>query len=154
MPSAYRSSPRVEKTGSRSCSDSGRSAATQSALSRPASTAIVSHTSVAEITDGLDRAVDLLVAVRERDEHRLELARGDVDPALEQVAEQRRVALGVRPLRVVEVAHGRVGHEERRHRADPLDAAACRQAGLEARAAALELRIDGRVAEPSKDGQA
>ena len=57
-----------------------------------------------ELTDGLDRTVDVLVAVRERDEHRLELRRRDVDAALEQMAEVRGVALGVARLRVLEVA--------------------------------------------------
>ena len=69
-----------------------------------------------------DRAVDLLVAVREREEHGLELRGGDVDALREQVAEERRVALGVAALlHVVEVAErAGVGHEERQHRADPL----------------------------------
>src|SRR5947208_14254593 len=48
-----------------------------------------------EALDGFDRPVDLLVAVRERDEERLELRRRDVDPARQEVAEERRVALGV-----------------------------------------------------------
>ena len=41
-----------------------------------------------ELTDRLDRLVDLVVAVSERGEEALVLARRDVDPALEQVAEE------------------------------------------------------------------
>ena len=43
--------------------------------------------------NGLHRPVDLLVAVRERDEHRLELRRGDVDAALDEPAEERVVGV-------------------------------------------------------------
>src|SRR5205823_4151007 len=92
-----------------------------------------------EIGNGLNGSVDLLVAVGERDEHGFELAGRDVDPAVEQVTEERAVTVRVGALRVVEVAHGLVGHEERRHRADTLDAAVRRQSGLESRAALLEL---------------
>src|SRR5438105_14458318 len=100
-PSAYRDSASAEKIGSRSCSSSGRSAFVQRRLSAPASAPIVSQISAVEVGNGLDRSVDLLVAVREGDEHRLELARRDVDPALEQMAEERRIAFGVARLRVV-----------------------------------------------------
>src|SRR4029079_4534106 len=103
--SAYRCSPRAEKTASRRWSSGGRSAAVQSSLSRPASPAIVSQRSAVEAGNGLDRAVDFLVAVRERDEQALELARGDVHPVREQMAEERAVPFGVAALRVVEVAH-------------------------------------------------
>ena len=58
-----------------------------------------------------------------RKEHRFELGRRDVDPALEQVAEERAVALGVGRARIVVVAHGLVAHEQREHRAHALDAA-------------------------------
>src|SRR5580765_6601208 len=122
IPSAYRSSPSAEKTGSRSWSSRERNAAVQSSLSRPASSAIVSQRSAVKGRNGLDRTVDLLLAVRKRDEHALELARRDVDPAREQMAEERAVALGVGLLRVVEVAHRPVRHEQRRHRADTLHA--------------------------------
>src|SRR2546427_12768959 len=61
--------------------------------------------------------------------------------------EQRAVTIRVGTLCIVEVAHGLVGHEERRHRADALDAAVRRQSGREARAALLELLVHGRVAE-------
>ena len=60
--------------------------------------------------------------LRRRREERLELRRREVHALPEQVAEQRGVALGVACLRVVEVAHRRVRHEEREERADPLDA--------------------------------
>src|SRR6266508_3966723 len=115
IPSAYRSSPSAEKTGSRSCSSRARSAAVQSSLSRLASSAIASQRSAVEVCKRLDRSFDFLVAVRERDEHALELARCDVDALGEEVAEERAVAVRVAVLRVVEVAHGRVAHEERRH---------------------------------------
>src|SRR5262249_2104941 len=101
MPSAYRDSARAENTGSRSCSSIRRSAFVQSRLSAPASAPIVSQMSAVEVCNGLDRPVDLLVPVGERDQHRLELARRNVDPALEQVAEERRVAVGVAALRVL-----------------------------------------------------
>src|SRR2546423_15643872 len=95
-PSAYRASPSGEKTGSRSCSASGRSATRQSGLSRAASTATVSQSStVEELGNGLHRPVDVLVGVRERDERRLELRRREVDPSREQVPEEFPVALGV-----------------------------------------------------------
>ena len=83
----------------------------------------------------------------ERDEHGLELARRNVDPAFEQVAEKCAVAIRVGPLRVVEVAHGLVGHEQRRHRADTLDAAVRRKPALEPGTAPLELFVHGRIAE-------
>src|SRR5918992_4511304 len=103
IPRAKRSSPSGEKTGRRSCPAGGGSAAVHSSLSRPASDAIVSQRSAVEVCNGLDRAVDFLVAVGERDEHRLELARRDVDAAREQVTKERGVSLGVAPLRVLEV---------------------------------------------------
>src|SRR5919201_3815794 len=111
-PSLYRCSASGEKTGSRSCFSGRRSASRQRRLSRPASTAIVSQRSATEeLGTGLHRAVDLLVAVGERDEQRLELRRRDVDAALEQVAEERAVALRVARLRVAQIPHGAIGHE-------------------------------------------
>ena len=104
--------------------------------------------------DGGDRALDLLVAVRGRREERLELRRREVDALLEQVTEQRAVALGVARLRVVEVAHRRVGHEEREQRADALDAAERSESLLEAARRALELVVDGAVAQAAEDGEA
>src|SRR5215471_16046030 len=95
-PSRHLSEASAENTGSRPRSAYGRSAASQSVLSRAASSAITSQSSVTEeLANYLHRSVDLLVAVRERDEHRLELGRCDVDPALEQAAEERPVAMGV-----------------------------------------------------------
>src|SRR5947207_9644681 len=109
----------------RSWAACGFAAALQRALSAPASRTIASQRSavVLEFGNSFDRAVDLLVAVGQRQEHGFELARGDVDPAGEEMAEECPVPLGVAPLRVVEVANRRVGHEERRHCADPLNAA-------------------------------
>ena len=52
----------------------------------------------AELTGGLNGAIDVLVAVHEGDEHRLELGRRDVDAALEEVTEVGRVTFGVAPL--------------------------------------------------------
>src|SRR4051794_21987450 len=108
-----------------------------------ASCAIVLQSSGAavELTDGLDRAVDLLVAVRERKEERLELRRRYVDAALEQVAEEPGVAVGVARLRVVEVAHGTVGVEQREHCADALHGAERGEAGLQACTSALQLLV-------------
>ena len=59
-------------------------------------------------------------------------------PALEQVAEERAVALGVARARLLQVPHRAGLAEQRHHRADPLHAAARRlaQPGLEPRAAA------------------
>ena len=74
--------PRRRATVSRS--PAGRSDSAQSGLSAAASAARVSQTSasaVEEVANGLDRPVDLLVAVRERDEHALELGRRQVDAA-------------------------------------------------------------------------
>src|SRR6185436_20939468 len=154
MPSAKRSSPRREKTGSRSCSSRGRSARVQRELSCPASEAIVSQRSAVELGNGLNRAVDLLVAVGERDEHCLELARRDVDPALEQMAEKCRVTLHVCTLGVVEVADWVVGHEEGRHGANALHSSVHCEACFETRAALLELLVDDGIAKPAQDRKA
>src|SRR5437588_6327439 len=120
MPSAKRSSVSVEKTGMRSWSAGERSAATQSALSRPASRAIVAHRSAVEVCNRLDRQVDLVVSVCKREEHRFELARRDIDATVEQMTEERCVPVGVATPCVLEIAHRLIGHEKRRHRADPL----------------------------------
>src|SRR5437764_10582681 len=104
-PSLHLPSASVEKTGSRS--GFGRNAASQSGLSRAASAAITSQSSVAEeLANRLDRPVDLVVAVRERDEHRLELRRGDVDAALEQAPEERGVPIRVAFGRLLKVLDG------------------------------------------------
>src|SRR5437660_3784285 len=123
IPKANRSSVSGEKTAMRSCSVGGRRAATHKALSRPASDAIVSQRSAVEVCNRLDRPVDLVVAVRERDEHRLELARRDVDLLFDQMSKERGIAFGVAALRIVEIEHGLIRHEERRHRTDALDTA-------------------------------
>src|SRR6266545_548054 len=116
-PSAYTSSHSREKTASRS--GARRAAAAQSGLSLAASSAMDSQRSVAEeVSDGLHRCVGIVLGVRERDEHGFELRRGDVDPSLEQIPEERRVPLRVGCTRIVVVAHRPV--EEREHRADPL----------------------------------
>src|SRR2546423_11126709 len=138
-PSAKRVSPGGEKTASVSRSSARRSAAPHSGLSRSASSAIVAQTSVgSEVCNSLDRAVDVGVGVGERDEHRLELRGSEVDAALEEMAEEGRVPLGVARGRVVVVAHGLVAAEERQHRPDALDASEGSKAGLEPRAQALE----------------
>src|SRR5260370_23152126 len=98
---------------------------------------------VVERANGVERAVDLVVAVRERHEHRLELRRRDVDATLEQMAEERRVTLGVARLRVVEVPHGPIRVEEREHRADAGDCSERGESRLEPRAPALELAVHG-----------
>src|SRR5258708_33961744 len=77
---------------------------------------------VVERVNGVERAVDLVVAVRERHEHRLELRGRDVDAALEQMAEERGVTLGVARLRVVEVPHRAFRVVVREHRAYAVDA--------------------------------
>ena len=68
------------------------------------------------------------------------------------MTEKRGVPVGVAGLRPVEVAHRTVRHEQRRHRAHALDTAVRLEAGLEACAAPLELRVDV-VAEPAQDGE-
>jgi len=92
-----------------------------------------------EARNRCNRPVDLVVAVREREEHRLELGRRDVDAAREQVPEQRAVPIGVAALHVLEAPDRAVGHEQRQHRADAAHAAELREPSLEARAASLEL---------------
>src|SRR5919201_6232683 len=67
------------------------------------------------------------------------------------MAEERRVPLGVAMLRVVEVAHRAVGHEQRRHRANTLHAAVRHEPGFEARAATLELLVNGAVVQAAQD---
>ena len=76
----------------------------------------------------------------------------DVDPALEQVAEERAVPLGVARLRVLERAHGAVAEEQRRHRADALDAAERGEPRLEPGAFGLQLLVDISVAQPAEHG--
>src|SRR5258708_29947056 len=94
-----------------------RSAWAQSGLSLRAWAAIVS--AAVELTEGLDRRVDLLVAVRERREHALVLARCDVDPSLEQVAKELGVAGRVE---LAKRRHRPLTAEEREPRADALPA--------------------------------
>src|SRR5438477_2950410 len=101
---------------------------------------------------GGDCAVDLLVAVCERDEHRLELRGRDVDPTLEQMAEERAVALGVAAFRVLEVRDDAVGHEQREHRAHPTNASERGEPGLEPRSAPLELLVHLQVAQAAEHG--
>ena len=80
----------------------------QSVLSAAASTAIVSQTSATKARHRSDCAFDLLVAVHGRGEERLELRRREVDALLEQVPEERAVALGVAaPARPRSCAPGR-----------------------------------------------
>ena len=76
-----------------------------------------------------------------RDKQSFELRGREVDPALEQVAEQSRIAVGVRRLGVGEIPHRRLAHEQRRHRADPLHGPVGPQARLEPGAAPLELLV-------------
>src|SRR4051794_16983882 len=116
-------------------SPAGRSDSPQSGLCATASAASTSQTSVSaveEVANGLDRPVDLVVAVRERDEHALELGRCHVEAAVEQVAEERRIPRGVGAHGVVVITHDIVLAEQGQHRADPLDGAEGAEAGLEA----------------------
>src|SRR6266540_85891 len=110
-PRAYRSSARGEKTGSSSRSSCGRSASAQSGLSRAASSATTSQSSVEEAGNCLHRPVDVLLGVRQRDEHRLELRGREVDAAVEQMPKQGAVALEVALLRLVEVPYRLLPHE-------------------------------------------
>src|SRR5262245_20225023 len=122
-PRRYRSSASTENTGSRSWSSRGRRAASQSALSPAAPALIASQMSaIAEVVNGLEGPVDILVRVGKGQEHRFELRRREVDAPVEQMAEERPVALGVRVLRVVVVPNLAGAHEEREHRPDSLDA--------------------------------
>src|SRR3954470_13543446 len=102
---------------------------------------MVCQRSIIEICKGLYRTRDLLVAVSERDERRLELRRREVDTPLEQVAEKSPVAVGVRRLRVAQIADRRLAHEQRCHRADPLHGPERSETRLELGAAALELLV-------------
>src|SRR5947208_13292026 len=146
-PSAYRSSPSGEKKGNSSRCSLGNRASAQSALSPAATLAIVSQRSAVEVCNRLHRPLDLLVAVRSRDKQSLELRGREVDPALEQVAEERAVAIGVRRLGVGEIPYRSLAHEQRRHRADPLHPAERRQARFEPGPALLELLVDVRLAQ-------
>src|SRR5439155_20588699 len=104
-----------------------------------------------DVTHRLHRGVDLLVAVRERREQALVLARRNVDLALEQAAEERAVLLRVELREALDrlLAAG----EQRQHRADSLHAAERRKAVGEARRAPLELVVDARVAQPAQHGE-
>src|SRR5215208_7488584 len=147
---AKRPSATAENTGSGSRSPSGRSSSRHSGLSSAASPAIVSQTSATkELGNGLHRPLDLPLSVGERDEERLELRRGDVDPAREQVPEESAVAVGVAALGLLEVRHRAVRAEERRHRADTLDDARASRGLAEARlqpgSSRLERLVAGRI---------
>src|SRR5688572_18764875 len=104
-PSANRGSHSREKTGSCSRCSSGSKASPHRGLSALASRAMASQRSGEEVTDRRDRPVDLLVAVREGEEHGLELRGRYIDPALEQVTEEGAVPLRVAPRGVVEVCN-------------------------------------------------
>src|SRR5262249_59452389 len=82
------------------------------------------------------------------------LARREVYALREHVAEERAVAVGVALLRIVEVAHRPVVHEQRRHRADALHVSMPRKAGFEPRRLPLELAVDALVAQPPQYRQA
>src|SRR5688572_10316116 len=96
-PRAWRSSASREKTGVASRSSAGRSAPAQRELSLAASAAMVAQTSAATEEPGRcrDGLLDLGRAVGGGEEHGLELRGGNVDPGVEQVAEEGTVAPGV-----------------------------------------------------------
>src|ERR1041385_1130843 len=98
MPIAYGPSQSCENTASRS--GVARVAAAHRGLSRAASSTIASKRSEV-VSDRLHRRVDVLVGVRERDEHRLELRGRDIDAAREEMTEERRVAIDVARASVV-----------------------------------------------------
>src|SRR5215210_1908074 len=156
-PSAKRAAPSGEKTGVSSRSSDGRRAAPQSVLSRPASRTITSQTErlgAEEVSGGLQRPVDLRVAVRRRDEHRLELRGRDVDAALEQVAEESAEAPAVARGCLAVVTNRALAEEDCDHRADPLDADTVgSQAFLDPGAGALELCVDLGLAEAPQDDE-
>src|SRR5206468_8161681 len=116
--SPRRSSPARPRTAGRRAARTPIRAAARARDGAPASTAcsrrprLPRSRPTSEGRYSRDRSIDLFVAVRERDEHRFELRRRDVDPTPEQVTEQRGVAIGVAGLRVVEVAHGLLALEE------------------------------------------
>ena len=60
---------------------------------------------VARRKELLSRGGDLLIAVRKREEQRLELRRRDVDAVCEQVTEESAVPVRVACLRILEVGH-------------------------------------------------
>src|SRR4029078_3347069 len=123
-PTAKRSSASGEKTACSSRSGSGRSAAAQRSLSRPASTAIVSQSvgtsDAKELPGRINGALDLGPSVRRRHEHGLELGRGEVDAALEEGTGELPVALGVGALGGGKVPDRPVLHEDGEHPADAL----------------------------------
>ena len=92
--------------------------------------------------------------MRSRGEERLELRGRDVDVLLEEVTEERAVALGVARLGVLEVPYRRVGLEERQQRADPLHPAERGEAILEDGRVPLELVVDGTVAQTPQHREA
>src|SRR4051795_1158025 len=104
-PRASGSSASGEKTASSSRSAGGRNASDHRRLSPAAPPASSPPTSATgadgeEGCNGLHRAIDVGVGMGGGDEHGLELGRGDVDPGVEQVPEERAVPLGIGPLRV------------------------------------------------------
>jgi hypothetical protein len=107
---------------------------------------------------GLHRRVDLRAAVRGRDEERLELGRGDVHAAGEQVPKPRAVALRVARGRLLEAPHRPLPEEERRHAADTLhgDSLPCRrlpEARGELRPGGLQLLVDGGITQAPEDDE-
>src|ERR1700756_1038198 len=140
--------------GLRSRSGSGSRQSAQSELSAAASTAIVSQTSASKALHRARRPLDLVLAVSGRGEERLELRRGEVDALLEQVPEERAVAIRIAPLGVLEVAHRPVAHEEREQRAHTLHVDERGERFLENGRPPLELVVDGAIAQAPQDREA
>src|SRR4029079_8143818 len=107
-----------------------------------------------KVTDRLHGAVDVVVRMRKRKEHRLELRGSHVDAVRKQVTEERAVAFRVARLDVVEVANAAVGHEGREHGADTADQAELPQPRLEPGALPLELLVEGFVAQAAQHAKA
>src|SRR5712692_5183418 len=84
------------------------------------------------LTRGRDRHIDIRITMRQRYEHRLELRRRNIDPALDHPMEVacKRLRIGV--ARGFSVAHVIDPYEERQNRNHPIDASAtpCRQERL------------------------
>src|SRR5437867_7079060 len=70
----------------------------------------------------MDEASDLLVAMCERQEHRLELRRRKVDALVQHATEEAREPTRVRTARARVVCDVVDAEKERQHRADPVDA--------------------------------
>src|SRR5262249_60839641 len=133
-----------EKAGTAPRSAGGASPPPQGGPAAPPPGATPPKSQREEAGNRRHRPLHVRVAVRGRDEHRLELGRRDVDALLEQAPEERAVPVGVALLRLGEARHRPpVRHEQREHRTDALHPTERREPLLELAADRLQPLVYG-----------